>query len=114
MQNKKAELCQIVDMLIQGRAARRYAEDVAGPEKKQEKEKEIAAEIHNERDDGSGNLDPESKEKLPESEEKLLETILKRGTVTDMWGDRLDGMLSDRILQQVPKSLRSAIVNLNE
>jgi hypothetical protein len=34
--------------------------------------------------------------------------------VTDMWGERLDGMLSDTILQRVPKGLRAAIMNLNE
>jgi hypothetical protein len=112
MRNKKRELCRVVNVLIQGRIARRYADEVAGPEKADDKAALVKTEIDedsdNEGSDGKG---------------KLIDFIVKRGTligaeivqtVADMWGERLDGMLSDTILQQVPKGLRAAITNLNE
>jgi len=88
---------------------------VAGPEKENDKASQIKAEIDEDSDDGGS----ESKD----AKTKLLDFIVKRGTligaeivqtVADRWGERLDGMLSDTILQQVPKELRAAIVNLNE
>jgi len=109
MRNKKTELCRVVDVLIQGRMARRFAEEKAGPEK----DNSTAAKVKTELDDDSDDESPEG----------LRDILLKRGTLfggelvqklTDMWGERLDGMLSDTILQQVPKVLRSAIINLNE
>ena len=110
MRNKKNELCRIVNVLIQGRLARRYADEVA------EKENDKAAQIKTE-------IDEDSDSGAPEGKQKLIDFIVKRGTLigaelvqtlTDMWGERLDGMLSDTILQQVPKGLRAAIMNLNE
>ena len=111
MQNKKVELCRVVTAFIQGRDARKYADEVAGPEKAK---KEGAPKIEGEADeDSDGGTDPK---------ERLMDFI-KLGThigaglvqnVTDRWGERLDGMLSDTILQKVPKDLRAAIVNLNE
>ncbi|KAH6662315.1 hypothetical protein B0J14DRAFT_554129 [Halenospora varia] len=112
MRNKKTELCRIVNVLIQGRVARNLADEVAGPKKENGKPAEMKSEI----DDDSENEGSNGKK-------KLMDFIVKRGTlmgaeivqtVTDMWGERLDGMLSDTILQQVPKGLRAAITNLNE
>ncbi|KAH8650639.1 hypothetical protein BGZ60DRAFT_520454 [Tricladium varicosporioides] len=112
MRNKKTELCRIVNVLIQGRVARNLADEVAGAKKEDGKKAEVKSEM----DEDSGNEGLSSKE-------KLMDFIVKRGTlmgaeivqtVTDMWGERLDGMLSDTILQQVPKGLRAAITNLNE
>jgi hypothetical protein len=112
MRNKKTELCRVASVLIQGHIARRYADEVAGPEKENNK----AAQVKTEIDEDSDNEGSDGKE-------KLIDFIVKRGTlvgaeivqtVTDMWGERLDGMLSDTILQQVPKELRAAIMNLNE
>ncbi|ESZ94397.1 hypothetical protein SBOR_5190 [Sclerotinia borealis F-4128] len=104
MKNKKTELCRIVKVLVQGRVARQYADSIASPEIKTE-------------------MDDDSDHEGPESKEKLKDFLFKRGTLlgaelvqtlTDIWGERLDGMLSDTILQQVPKRLRAAIMNLNE
>jgi hypothetical protein len=112
MRNKKTELCRVVNVLIQGRMARRYADEVAGPEKENDKSVQIKSEI-----------DEDSDNEGSDGKKKLIDFIVKRGTligaeivqtVTDMWGERLDGMLSDTILQQVPKGLRAAITNLNE
>lgn len=112
MHNKKTELCRIVDIMIQGRMARRYAEEVTGAEKENDKASELKAE-----------LDEDSDNEGPEGKEKLLDIFFKRGTlmgaelvqnVADMWGGRLDRMLSDNILASVPKTLRAAILNLNE
>ncbi|KAI9642552.1 hypothetical protein NHQ30_009357 [Ciborinia camelliae] len=104
MRNKKTELCRIVNVLVQGRVARQYADSVTSPE--------LETEMDDDSDhEGSG------------TKEKLKDFLLKRGTLigaelvqtlTDIWGERLDGMLSDTILQQVPKGLRAAIMNLNE
>ncbi|PMD31911.1 hypothetical protein L207DRAFT_471987 [Hyaloscypha variabilis F] len=115
MQNKKAKLCEIVDVLVKGRDAKRYAEEVAGPEKEKEKD----AQIKGEDDENSDDESPDPKDKI----ERLVNTLVKRGThigaeiaqkAAVRWGKRLDGVLSDTILQQVPKELRSAILNLNE
>lgn len=104
MGNKKNELCRIVNVLVQGRVARQYADSVASPEIKSE-------------------MDDDSDHEGSDNKEKLMDFLLKRGTLigaelvqtlTDIWGERLDGMLSDTILQQVPKGLRAAIMNLNE
>ncbi|KAF4627078.1 hypothetical protein G7Y89_g11078 [Cudoniella acicularis] len=112
MENKKTELCRVMNVLIRGRIARRYADEVVGPEKEIDKAAQINAEIDEDSDSGGS-----------DGKEKLIGILVKRGTlfgaeivqtVTDMWGERLDGMLSDTILQQVPKELRAAILNLNE
>jgi hypothetical protein len=112
MRNKKTELCRIVNVLIQGRVARNLADEVAGPKKENGKTAEMKSEI-----------DDDSENESSSGKKKLMDFIVKRGTlmgaeivqtVTDMWGERLDGMLSDTILQQVPKGLRAAITNLNE
>jgi hypothetical protein len=112
MQNKKEELCRVVTAFIQGRDARKYADEVAGPEKEK---KERAAKVE-------GGAGEDSDSGLSDPRERLMDFI-KLGThigaglvqnVTDRWGERLDGMLSDTILQKVPKDLRAAIVNLNE
>ncbi len=112
MQNKKEELCRVVTAFIQGRDARKYADEVAGPEK-EKKERAEKTEGEADEDSDSGMSDPK---------ERLMDFI-KLGThigaglvqnVTDRWGERLDVMLSDTILQKVPKDLRAAIVNLNE
>ncbi|TGO44866.1 hypothetical protein BCON_0453g00020 [Botryotinia convoluta] len=104
MKNKKTELCRIVNVLVQGRVARQYADSVT------------SSEIKTEIDDGSDHEGSDNKE-------KLKDFLLKRGTLigaelvqtlTDIWGERLDAMLNDTILQQVPKGLRAAIMNLNE
>ena len=114
MHNKKAELCRIVNVLIQGRDARRYADEVTGQEKIQGNQ-----EAHNQVDVGDEDSD---NDEAPNPKEKLLDLIVRRGThlgaglvqsVADKWGDRLDGMLSDTILMKVPKELRAAILNLN-
>ncbi|KAF7877362.1 hypothetical protein EAF04_001044 [Stromatinia cepivora] len=104
MRNKKTELCRIVNVLVQGRLARQYADSVTSSE--------IKTELNDDSDhEGSNN------------KEKLKDFLFKRGTLigaelvqtlTDIWGERLDGILSDTILQQVPKGLRAAIMNLNE
>lgn len=108
MRNKKTELCRIVTVLIHGRVARKLADEVAGSHKTESK-----AENGDESDD----------DEISTNKQKIIDFIVKRGsllgadvvqTLTDMWGDRLDGMLSDTILQQVPKGLRAAIMNLNE
>ncbi|KAG4443331.1 hypothetical protein IFR05_001200 [Cadophora sp. M221] len=113
MHNKKAKLCEIVDVLVKGRDARRYAEEVAGSEK--DRDAQPKREIDENSDDEG--LDP--KEKF----EKLIDTLVRRGThigagiaqkAAVRWGKRLDEVLSDTILQQVPKELRSAILNLND
>jgi hypothetical protein len=112
MENRKRELCRVVEVLIRGRMAQRYADEVVGPDKENNK----AAQIKNEIDEDSDHEDSESKE-------KWIDTIFKQGTllgaqavqtITDMWGTRLDKMLGDKILQQVPKELRIAILNLND
>ena len=112
MRNKKTELCRVVDVLIRGRLARRYADEVASPEKEDDKAAQIKSE-----------MDEDSESEVSSGKQKLMDFIVKRGTlmgaeiiqtVADMCGDRLDGMLSDTILQQVPKGLRAAITNLNE
>ncbi|KAJ8067922.1 hypothetical protein OCU04_003507 [Sclerotinia nivalis] len=104
MRNKKTELCRVVNVLGQGRLVRQYADSVTSSE--------IKTEMNDDSDhEGSNN------------KEKLKDFLFKRGTVfgaevvqtlTDMWGERLDEILSDTILQQVPKGLRAAIMNLNE
>ena len=112
MRNKKTELCRVVDVLIRGRIAQRYADEVAGVEKENDKAAQLKTEIDEDSDNGGS-----------DNKEKLMDFLIKRGTVigagivqnvTDMWGERLDGMLSDTILQRVPKGLRAAIMNLNE
>jgi hypothetical protein len=99
-------------VFVQARDARKYADEVAGPEK-EKRDRDAQAKTEDEEDSDSGGTDPK---------ERLLDFI-RRGThigagivqtVTDKWGERLDGMLSDTILQKVPKDLRAAIVNLNE
>jgi hypothetical protein len=126
MHNKKAELCKIVNVFIQGREARRYADEVAGPGKSKDRDAESKTEV----DDDSESEGSSGKEKVidfitkrKDFIVKRKEFIVKRGThigaefvqtVSDKWAERLDGMLSDTILQQVPKKLRSAILNLNE
>ncbi|PVH68825.1 hypothetical protein DL98DRAFT_628893 [Cadophora sp. DSE1049] len=106
MHNKKAKLCEIVDVLVKGRDARRYAE-----EKERNVQSKRAAE-ENSDDEGS-------EERL----EKLINTLVRRGThigagiaqkAAVHWGKKLDAELSDTILQQVPRELRSAILNLND
>jgi hypothetical protein len=85
---------------------------VAGVEKENDKAAQLKTEIDEDSDNGGS-----------DNKEKLMDFLIKRGTVigagivqnvTDMWGERLDGMLSDTILQRVPKGLRAAIMNLNE
>jgi hypothetical protein len=126
MHNKKAELCKIVNVFIQGREARRYADEVAGPGKSKDRDAESKTEV----DEDSESEGSSGKEKVidfitkrKDFIVKRKEFIVKRGThigaefvqtVSDKWAERLDGMLSDTILQQVPKKLRSAILNLNE
>ena len=113
MRNKKAKLCEIVDVLIKGRDARRYAEEVAGPEKGNE------GQINREDGNNSDDESPDRKEKI----EMLIDTLVRRGThigagfaqkAAVRWSKRLNDVLSDTILQEVPKELRSAILNLNE
>jgi hypothetical protein len=112
MENKKSELCRVVSVFVHARDARRYADEVAGPEK-EKKDGEAPNKTEEEEDSDNAESDPK---------ERLMDFI-KRGThigagivqtVTDKWGERLDGMLSDTILQKVQKDLRAAIVNLNE
>jgi hypothetical protein len=111
MSNKKAELCRVVDVLIRGLDARKFLDQVAEAETK-EKDSQKGADAEAESD--NEDLDPRA---------RLMDFIVKRGTfissgivqtVSDRWAERLDGMLSDTILQKVPKELRAAIMNLNE
>ncbi|KAF5868363.1 uncharacterized protein Bfra_007561 [Botrytis fragariae] len=104
MKNKKNELCRIVNVLVQGRVARQYADSVTSSEIKIE-------------------IDDDSDHEGADNKEKLKDFLFRRGTLigaelvqtlTDIWGERLDAMLNDTILQQVPKRLRAAIMNLNE
>ncbi|KAF7956272.1 hypothetical protein EAE96_005192 [Botrytis aclada] len=104
MRNKKNELCRIVNVLVQGRVARQYADSVTSSEIKTQ-------------------IDDDSDHEGFDGKEKLKEFLFRRGTLigaelvqtlTDIWGERLDAMLNDTILQQVPKGLRTAIMNLNE
>ncbi|TGO36281.1 hypothetical protein BHYA_0129g00020 [Botrytis hyacinthi] len=104
MRNKKNELCRIVNVLIQGRVARQYADSVTSSEIKPE-------------------IDDDSDHEGSDNKGKLKDFLFRRGTLigaelvqtlTDIWGERLDAMLNDTILQQVPKGLRAAIMNLNE
>ncbi|TGO17657.1 hypothetical protein BPAE_0414g00030 [Botrytis paeoniae] len=104
MKNKKTELCRIVNVLVQGRVARQYADSVTSSEIKTE-------------------INDDSNHEGSDNKEKLKDFLFRRGTLigaevvqtlTDMWGERLDAMLNDTILQQVPKGLRAAIMNLNE
>ncbi|TGO44787.1 hypothetical protein BOTNAR_0743g00010 [Botryotinia narcissicola] len=104
MRNKKNELCRIVNVLVQGRVARQYADSVTSLDIKPD-------------------IDDDSDHEGSENKEKLKDFLFRRGTLigaelvqtlTDIWGERLDSMLNDTILQQVPKGLRAAIMNLNE
>ena len=112
MENKRVELCHVVTVFVQARDARKYADEVAGPEK-EKKDRNAQAKTEGEQDSDNESTDPK---------ERLLDFI-RRGThisagfvqtVTDRWGERLNGMLDDTILQKVQKDLRAAIVNLNE
>jgi len=111
MHNKTSELCRIITIRIQGRMAKKYADGVAGSEKKGDDVDKMKAEI----DEDSDNEDADSKE-------KPIDMLFKQGTmlgaglmdnVTGMLGMRMETMLSDNVLQQVPKGFRAAIVNLN-
>ncbi|KAF7887816.1 uncharacterized protein EAF01_010970 [Botrytis porri] len=104
MRNKKTELCRIVNVLVQGRVARQYADSVTSSEIKPE-------------------IDDDSDHEGSDNKEKLKDFLFRRGTLigaglvqtlTDIWGERLEAMLNDTVLQQVPKGLRAAIMNLNE
>jgi hypothetical protein len=101
-----------VTVFVQARDARKYADEVAGPEK-EKKDRNAQAKTEGEEDSDNESTDPK---------ERLLDFI-RRGThigagfvqtVTDRWGERLNGMLDDTILQKVQKDLRAAIVSLNE
>ena len=132
MNNKKAELCLVVDVLLQGKDARKYADDLTSGEKDTQTSK-------TEGDDDSDSGAPS------DPKAKLYDFIVRRGTnisagivhtgtgivqsvsdravqtgagivqsVSDRAGERLEEMLNDTILQKVPKELRAAIMNLNQ
>ena len=113
IENKKKGLCNVADVLIKGRDARRCADEVAGLQKGGN-DGNAKINIEGDEDSDSEGSDPKG---------KLIGFITRRGTYigagfmqtdADKDRERLDGMLSDTILQKVPKELRAAIINLNE
>ncbi|PQE21528.1 vegetative incompatibility HET-E-1 protein [Rutstroemia sp. NJR-2017a BVV2] len=116
MHNKKTELCKVVGLLIQGRSARKYTEEVAGLDEKNDQD---VGQVETELDQDSDNGEMDTTEKLT----KFLIKTSQRGmlssggimqSLADKWGERLQGQLDDIVIQQVPKPLRAAILNLNE
>ncbi|EMR82584.1 hypothetical protein ACHAPC_003041 [Botrytis cinerea] len=103
MKNKKTQYCRTVNVLIQGRVARQYTDSVT------------SSEIKTEIDDDSDQEGSDNKEKLrlsfQERDNHCAELVQ---TLTDIWGERLEAMLNDTILQQVPKGHRTATMNLNK
>ncbi|ATZ50505.1 hypothetical protein BCIN_06g00070 [Botrytis cinerea B05.10] len=103
MKKKKTQYCRTVNVLIQGRIARQYTDSVT------------SSEIKTEIDDDSDQEGSDNKEKLrlsfQERDNHCAELVQ---TLTDIWGERVEAILNDTILQQVPKGHRTAIMNLNE
>ncbi|PQE19374.1 het domain-containing protein [Rutstroemia sp. NJR-2017a BBW] len=116
MHNKKTELCKIVGLLIQGRSARKYTEEVAGVDKKDEHGDSHAQTVA---DQDSDHEEMDTTEKLTDflvktSQRGMLSSGGIMQSLADKWGERLEGQLDDIVIQQVPKPLRPAILNLNE
>ncbi|KAM3070199.1 hypothetical protein ACMFMG_003763 [Clarireedia jacksonii] len=116
MHNKKTELCKVVDLLIQGRSARKYTDKVAGREKENDQD---VARMPTELDQDSDDEDRDAPEKLMNfiiktSQQKMVASGKIFEDLADKWGERWEGQLDDIVIQQVPKPLRAAIMNLNE